>query len=230
MHLWGDENALIRVIPNGVDLATFWKLEPESDALVQRLQLTEANPLLLLPVRLTPRKNIELALHVLAELRKDNPAAELLITGPEGAHNPSNAEYKRKLLELRDNLQLNGLAHFLAEVTTSPVPDSVVSDLYRIADALLITSRDEGFGIPIVEAGVNRLPIFCPDIPALRELGDEDVNYFDPAAKPAEIASCLNRRLKDNATSRWSRRARHAYAWEQIYRSQIDPLIRQVAA
>ena len=65
--------------------------------LVDQLKLIHADPLLLLPVRLTPRKNIELALHVLAGLRQVFPNAMLLVTGPEGAHNPSNRTYKTAL-------------------------------------------------------------------------------------------------------------------------------------
>ena len=77
----------------------------------------EADPLFLLPVRLTTRKNIELAIQVMAEIRKDFPKAMLLVTGPIGPHNPKNNAYKQKLLTLRDELKLQGAVHFLAEVT-----------------------------------------------------------------------------------------------------------------
>ncbi len=229
-QLWGDASDSVRVIPNGVDLGTFFKLEPETLALVDRLRLMEADPLLLLPVRLTPRKNIELALHILAELRKDMPKAMLLVTGPEGPHSPRNAAYRRKLLDLRNRLKLRGWAHFLAEVNDGFVPDVIIFDLYHLADALVYPSREEGFGIPLVEAGISRLPIFCADIPALRELGGQDVTLFDPDAAPNEIAHAIEVGLQEGTVSRWSRRARHAYTWEQIYRTQIDLLIREVTA
>lgn len=61
---------LIRVIPNGVDLNSFYKFEERTTQLVEQLNLKNADPLFLLPARLTPRKNIEYALHILAELRK----------------------------------------------------------------------------------------------------------------------------------------------------------------
>ena len=51
----------IRVIPNGVDMNTFFKLEPFTVQVVEQLRLNQADPLFLLPARLTPRKNIELA-------------------------------------------------------------------------------------------------------------------------------------------------------------------------
>jgi mannosylglucosylglycerate synthase len=230
VDLIGVSKELIRVIPNGVDPSTFFKLEPRTIRLVEQLKLNEGDPLFLLPVRLTPRKNIELALHILAELRNEFPRAMLLVTGPEGPHNPANAVYKQKLLRLRNELNLQGSAHFLAEATSEFMPDAVVADFYRLGDALLFPSREEGFGIPIIEAAFSSMPVFCADIPVLRELGGEDVSYFDPDAAPTTVARQIIDRLKSEATSRWARRAKRAYAWDLIYVQQIEPLIKEVTA
>jgi hypothetical protein len=45
-----------------------------------------------------------------------------------------------------------------------------------------------------------------------------------------EIALMIETRLQADATSRWSRRARRGYTWEQIYRKAIDPMIKEVTA
>jgi mannosylglucosylglycerate synthase len=227
-ELFDIANGSIRVIPNGVDVNVFFKLEPQTIELMERLTFLEADPLFLLPVRLTTRKNIELALRVLAELRSAYPKAMLLVTGPEGPHNPANKAYKQKLLNLRDELNLQGAAHFLAEATSEFMPDAVIADFYRIADALLFPSQEEGFGIPIIEAAFSRMPVFCADIPVLRELGGEDVTYFAPDANPVEVAKQVKVRLEAEATSRWARRAKRGYAWEQIYSRHIAPLIEEV--
>lgn len=227
--LLGITKEAIRVVPNGVDVSAFFKLEPQTVKFVEQLQLLEANPLFLLPVRLTPRKNIELALHVLAEIRKEFPQAGLLVTGPEGPHNPANAAYKQKLLDLRDALNLQAAAHFLAQLTPEFLPDAVVADFYRLADALLFPSREEGFGIPIIEAAFSSMPVFCTDIPVLHELGGSDVTYFDPDADPHFIAEQISARLGSELTSRWARRAKHGYAWDAIYKLHIGPLIQEIA-
>ncbi len=218
----------IRVIPNGVDIHAFFKLEPQTIELLERLKLLDADPLFLLPVRLTPRKHIELALRVMVELRKDYPKAMLLVTGPEGPHNPANQAYKEKLFDLRDELHLQGAAHFLAEVSSEFMPDAVIADFYRLADALLFPSQEEGFGIPIIEAAFSRMPVFCADIPALRELGGDDVTYFAPDAHPAEVAEQVRVRLEAETTSRWGRRVKQNYTWEQIQRIHIVPLLEEV--
>lgn len=226
--LLGIDHGSIRVIPNGVEVSAFFKLEAITIQLVKKLNLLHANPLFLLPVRLTPRKNIEQALHIMAEMKEIYPGAMLLVTGPEGPHNPANASYREKLLALRDKLNLQGAAHFLVDMTSEFLPDEVITDCYRLADALLLPSREEGFGIPLIEAAFSGLPVFCADIPVLRELGGGDVSYFDPDAEPRQIALQIAERLEGEMTSRWSRQARHHYSWELIYMQHIAPLIQEV--
>ncbi len=220
--------AVIKVIPNGVDLSAYFKFEQRSIELIERLNLLDADPLFLLPVRLTPRKNIELALKVMAEVRKDYPKAMLLVTGPEGPHNPKNKKYKELLLSMRNTLGLKGTVHFLAEVTNEFLPDAVIADFYRITDALLFPSREEGFGIPIIEAAFSRVPVFCADIPVLRELAGDDVTYFSPDANPSEVAKQIKVRLEDEITSQWGRRAKQGYTWDQIYSRYIAPILVEV--
>jgi mannosylglucosylglycerate synthase len=215
----------IKLVPNGVDLYSFYKLSPRTIELVEKLNLLEADPLFLLPARLTPRKNIELALKILGALRQQMTNARLLITGPEGPHNPANAAYRMKLDQIRDKLGLQKAAHFLAEITTGFLPDEVISDFYKLADALLFPSLEEGFGIPLIEAGVSNIPVFCADIPVLRELGGDDVSYIDPKGDPGSIASQIHARLQSEMTNRWSRRARHGYTWSSIDRLYLEPLI-----
>jgi glycosyltransferase involved in cell wall biosynthesis len=228
-RLLGIASETIRVIPNGVDINTFFKLDPQTIRLVEQLKLLEAEPLFLLPVRVTPRKNIELALRVLAGMQDEFPRAMLLVTGPKGPHNPSNTAYMEKLLALRNELKLQGAAHFLAEVTPRIMPDTVIADFYRLADALLFPSREEGFGIPIIEAAFSSMPVFCADIPVLRELGGEDISYFNLSAAPRSIVEQISARLKSESTSRWARRVKHSYTWDSIYKLNIGPLIQEVA-
>ena len=142
------------------------------------MDLLAASPLLLLQVRITERKNIELAIQTLAVLRSQFPAAKLVVTGPLGPHNPANTAYFQKLTALRSGLDLESAVVFLVEHSSEYLPDAVIADFYRLADALFLPSREEGFGIPLLEAGLAGLPVFCADIPALRELGGDNAAYF----------------------------------------------------
>lgn len=218
----------IYVVPNGVNMESFLKIEKQTKQLIEELKLYEADPLVLLPARLTPRKNIEQALYIVSELQKIYSKTMLVITGPEGPHNPQNATYKQKLLTLRDDLHLQGIVHFLAEITNSYIPDSVITDFYRLSDLLLFPSFEEGFGIPLIEAAFSSLPVFCSDIPVLRELGKEDVTYFNVHDEPSAIAALIDQRLNQEATLRWSRRVKKIYTWDSIYQKIMEPLLKKV--
>lgn len=215
----------IAVIPNGVDFARFHKLEEQTRDFVTQLDVLHAAPMLLLPVRITPRKNIELALQVTAGLMQYFPDTKLIVTGPLGPHNPANVTYFEKLSALRKELKLENNVHFLAELTTEYIRDEVISDFYRLADALFLPSREEGFGIPILEAGLAGLPIFCSDIPPLRSLGGSYVTYFSPDADPNEIAARIAKDLSSNPVFRMRADVRRQYTWERIYTQKIEYLL-----
>lgn len=215
----------IRVIPNGVDLAAFFKLEAQTRELIERLSLLDCAPLLLLPVRITPRKNIELAIRAIAEVRQSMPGAALVVTGPLGPHNPANASYFGRLKQLRAESGLNDAVHFLAEIVDASLPDEVIADFFRLADALFLPSREEGFGIPVLEAGLSGLPIFCADIPPLRALCGERAVVFSPDAAPADVASLIVRRLMADPVYQMKIQSRQLYPWERIYAQHIAPLL-----
>jgi len=219
--------ASIYVVPNGVDAARFYKLETQTQTLLAQTNLLNAAPILLLPVRVTPRKNIELALHTLAELRKQFPNAALVVTGPLGPHNANNHKYLETLSNLRMQLGLQGSAHFLAELVDSFLPDEVIADFFRISDALFFPSREEGFGIPLIEAAFSHLPAFCADIPPLRELGLSDVTFFSPDEDPAKVANMLANHFQSSFASRLTMRARSSFRWDVIYQEHIAPILIQ---
>jgi glycosyltransferase involved in cell wall biosynthesis len=215
----------IPVVPNGVDVARFHKFEQQTCSYVMQLGLLRAAPLLLLPVRITPRKNIELALHVCASLVRNLPDTKLVVTGPLGPHNPANLQYFERLTSLRQELGLAGVVHFLAELTGEYISDEVISDFYHLADALFMPSREEGFGIPVLEAGLAGLPVFCSDIPPLRSLAGSDAVYFSPDAGPDQVAQTIANALSSSAVFRLRAHVRRHYSWERVYAERIAPLL-----
>jgi glycosyltransferase involved in cell wall biosynthesis len=223
--LMGIPITAIHVVPGGIDLPSFLYLQPRTAALLSALHLEQAAPILLCPVRLTRRKNLELALSVLAVLLHKMPQAALVITGPPGAHNPTNLDYLKQLQKQRLDLGLEGRVHLLAEYVPEGLTDAGVADFYRLSDALFLPSREEGFGIPILEAALARLPIFCSDLDPLKALASEWAEYFSPDDKPSKIAAQIFSRLKDDSAFRLRVQIRQAYTWEAVYRRQIAPLL-----
>ncbi len=222
------EHEVCVVVP-GVDPPRFWNWTPTMQTIEDCLHLMDADGLLLLPARLTRRKNIALALRVLAAVRHlSQQDFRLIITGPPGPHNPANPGYLGELLELRRTLGLEASAHFLYELADPPLipDDSTMFNLYQMADALFFPSTQEGFGIPVLEAGLAGIPVFCSRIPAFQSTGQADVTYFDPVHEPPEvIAEGMLQHLQALPAFRLRVRVRQAYRWDSLIQRKVIPLL-----
>jgi len=217
-RLTGLARGRIAVVPNGVDPVTTLGLSPAGARLAERLGLFTADPLLLLPVRITRRKRIAIAIAALAVLRRTHPRAALVVTGGPGAHNPANAALAAEL-----RAAAGPGVHLLHALGIHP-SDRVIADLYALADALVLPSANEGFGIPILEAGLHRLPVVCSDIPALRAVAGADATYVAPDADARTLAAAVARCLAGDPVARLHRRTRES-AWPRILAEAVLPAI-----
>ena len=223
--------AAIKVVTPGVDVNQFLKLEPLSKRLVEELNLLEADPLILLPARITRRKNIQFAIHVAASLKKRKHETALVITGPPGPHNPKNIAYLRSLERLSTDLGVSEQVHFLYEFGKENqalhIPDEVMADLYRLADLMLFPSRREGFGIPILEAGLARIPVFAADIGPVRESAGGLAHLFDPEGDPDAVAEEILACLANNQGYQLRRRVLDEFTWGAIIHDKVIPIIQE---
>src|SRR5207253_7134973 len=103
------------VIPNGIDAGALLKLGPRATELSERFGLLRAEIVMLAPVRITKRKNLEWAIEAAAGVRASGRSVQLLITGPPGPHNPRSLEYVSDLKRLTDELGLHDCVRFLFE-------------------------------------------------------------------------------------------------------------------
>lgn len=97
------------------------------------------------------------------------------------------------------------------------VSDERLRDLYRSAAAVVVPSRYEGFGLPVLEAMASGCPAVVSDIAALREVGGDGVVSF-PSDDPEALAAVLDKLLADpdeqaKLAARGLRRAR-SFTWE----------------
>ena len=194
----------ISVVPGGIDLPEFLNLGPRTMELVKKLQLTMSTPILLAPVRITRRKNLELALKVLASLQQIMPTAALVVTGPVRRNNPANIVYFKELKTLRAKKDLQGSAHLLAEYVPEGLTDAMVADFYRLADVLLLTSRE---------------------LPPFRALANGWASFFSPDDDPQKIAGVIAARLDDDPVYQMRARVREEYTWERIYSQLLAPVL-----
>src|SRR5207302_3381356 len=103
------------VIPNGIDPATLLKIGARARELASRIGLSSSDVVMLAPVRITKRKNLEWAIEAAAGVRASGRRVQLLITGPPGPHNPRSLEYVADLKRLTERLALQSSVHFLFE-------------------------------------------------------------------------------------------------------------------
>ncbi len=100
-----------------------------------------------------------------------------------------------------DRARLTELAPEGALVFHDGASDEEYQAVLSRATALLSTSLDEGFGIPLVEAMSLGTPVVVSDIPIFREIGGEAARFVPP--KDASAVAAAVRELADADT--WAR-------------------------
>jgi glycosyltransferase involved in cell wall biosynthesis len=212
-----------RVVPNGVSPREVLGLTPDAVAFAAKHLLDERDLVLLHPTRLLQRKNVEFGMKVLAELRGHARNAVLLITAAADPHNAISTEYGKALRARRIDLGLEDSAVFVSDDFTPDKDD--LSSLYSLADALLFPSTQEGFGLPVLEAALHRLPIFCADVEPMNSLLQHSIHAFDPYGSPCDVAKLIERILDQSAPHRARREVLRRYTWERVWEEHLAPLL-----
>ncbi len=231
--LFGCPPEQIRVIYNGVDRAKLLALSDAGLALIDRLDLWDSDLNLLMPVRVTHIKNVELALRVVAVLKEKGIRPRVVVTGPPDPHDERSMTYFQDLLKLRKELGVEQEMRFVYESGPNPaqpfiIDMPVVAELLRVSDALFMPSHREGFGMPILEAGFVGIPVFSSDtVPAADEIGDPDLIKFSPDADPQQIAGLILEWAEKSPVHRLRRRVRQNLTWQNIFQRRILPLLKR---
>jgi glycosyltransferase involved in cell wall biosynthesis len=233
-EMFGCPQNRLRVIPNGVHVRFWWNLSPEGDDLIMRYGLLEGDLFVLQPVRITQLKNIAYSLRVMAALKAQGLRPRFVVTGPPDPHDPAGLKLLDDLRFLRLELGLEEEALFLAELGPDPdvpriAPGTVVRDLYEACDVILLPSSAEGFGIPVIEAGLLGRPVFCADIPPFREIGRDAIHRFSLNDDPATVAQQLAAWAERDRGYRLRRRVWRHYTWRAVMRQHLTPLLESLA-
>jgi glycosyltransferase involved in cell wall biosynthesis len=220
----------IRAIYNGVNPDVLLGLSAEGYALVTRLGLLESDLVLLMPVRVTRGKNIEYALYVVAALKACGCRLKLVLTGPPDPHDVESMAYLDALQALRKQLDIEEEMRFVFESGPDPdqsfvIDERVVGDLFRVSDVVFMPSHREGFGMPVLEAGLVRVPVVCTYVPAAEEIGGADVTLFDAAEDPTHLARRILAWAEQSPVHRLRHRVRQNYTWSAIFHRDIKPLL-----
>jgi mannosylglucosylglycerate synthase len=224
--------APVTAIHNGIDADRFLGLSRATQALLAQIDAGSSFPFLLLPARITRRKNIEQAVRIVASMTRAGASPLLLVTGPPGPHNARSIDYVDEIVALAESLGVSDSVVLLHRLLRSAgrrwsAPDGMMHELYRVADALIFPSAQEGFGLPILEAGLARLPAFCANIEPFRDIAGDNLVYFELDESPDLTARRILDTLGQNCEARLHRIALGQYDWKMIFQNQLRPLVEQ---
>jgi len=208
------------IVPNGIDLRRVLGISPEVEEL---LGDAAQSTVFFYPTRVLERKNLVFAFQILAALRGLGTAARLLVTAAPDAHNPTGLlnDLKKRAAHLQVADQVVWVnEHFF-------VDDRQLRSLYLMADALLYTTRQEGFGLPLHEAVAFRLPIFCSNIEALRSHLPGNAVAFDLRNPPGDIAETIRTTLDQDKAYLSRKQILRDYSAKRLYRERIEPFLRR---
>jgi glycosyltransferase involved in cell wall biosynthesis len=101
--------------------------------------------------------------------------------------------------------------------------DEALQQVLAETDCMVVASRDEGFGLPVVEAAAHGIPLVVRDVPVFREVAGDGATYF--SGGPAELAEVL-----DDWVRRWRAGERLAagevavHSWSDVARLLVEVL------
>ena len=89
---------------------------------------------------------------------------------------------------------------------------------------MVLPSRAEGFGLPVIEAMACGVPVVCSDLPVLREIADGIATFCaanDPAAFADAMASTLDAPSNSSRRQLGIDRAR-TFTWQRAARQTVE--------
>ncbi|MBI5006898.1 MAG: glycosyltransferase [Nitrosomonadales bacterium] len=202
---YGVSRSRVSVIPNGVSAEDF----PDVDVAEFRRRngLPDA-PIILFMGRLNPIKGPDLLLQAFLHARKAFPHHHLVFAGPDGGMLAS-------LRETAAHSGAGGMVHFIGYVGGADK-----SAAYRMADLLVVPSRQEAMSIVAIEAGICGVPVLLTDQCGFGEIRAIDERLEVPATVQG-IAEGLSRLLAEpgvleRLSPAWSGFVERKYSWTAL--------------
>lgn len=219
-----------RQINNGVDAQRYTPIPQANDkALRQLLGLTRGGPVFLAVGGIEARKNTLRIFAAFREVLQQRPDAQLVIVG--GASLLDHNEYQQRF---NADVAKSGIEDGTGQslVMTGPLPDADMPALFRLADALVFPSLNEGFGLVVLEAIVSGTPAIVSVRPPFTDyLKYQDCVWTDPEDS-ASIAAAMHAAIDDFPKERLpaiAKRLTTEFSWQNsalnhlnIYRSLLN--------
>jgi D-inositol-3-phosphate glycosyltransferase len=176
----------VTVIPPGVDTQLFYPRP--ADRAKERIGVDPGRILLVFVGRIEPLKGLETLLRALAQLR-DRGVCQcrqlaLSIVGGEPDDPAARNVEMARIKALREELGLEGMVTFLGKQDQDTLPD-----YYAAADAVVMPSHYESFGMVALEAMACGTPVIASEVGGLAFLvKDGETGFHVPDRDPEALA------------------------------------------
>ncbi len=190
--LYHADGAKIEIIPPGVELSRFYPI-PEDEA-KEYVGLRPCDQMLLFVGRIEPLKGIDTLMKAIAIMRGQGVDVCLAVIGGETdtSLECENEEMVR-LKAIREEIGLADLVAFLGKRSQDTLPY-----YYSAADAVVVPSHYESFGMVALEALACGAPVVASEVGGLAYLIQDGVTGFTvPSDDPQALAEKLTVLLKD---------------------------------
>ena len=231
---YGTPSERIAVVAPGVDLATFGPM----DRVEARKKIGYPRGRVLLFVgRLERLKGVEIILRALAEVGGRHPDVRLLVLGEDSR--AADESEKERLRSLAGDLGITHRVDFLGPVAHHELPF-----FYSAAEACLMPSYSESFGLVGLEAQACGCPVIASNVAGLASVvRDEVTGYLVSGSAPALYADRIGRLLDSPQQSElmgrrgillaqrfdWNHTAERAYrALEPLLEDSAEPGLGEV--
>lgn len=176
-----------RIVPLGLELASFLKDAPAPRVARTRLGLPEHGPIVGIVGRLAKIKDHETFFRAALEVSSAEPSSTFAVAG-DGA--------RRSELEQLAAQILPGRVRFLGWV-------SDLVSLYAALDVVVLTSRNEGTPVALIEAGAARRPVVATDVGGVSEVvRNGDTGFLVGVGDVSSVARKILLLLRDPERSR----------------------------
>lgn len=179
----------IRVIRPPLSATEWLGIGPDAERLMSSCHLDSADPVILVPAKLLPHKNLPRIVGLAFALKARGLKPAALVTAASSSHEPAASHMVRE--ELHNLARTKGVedsVFLMDEVLGHPPARATVRDLMLLSDIVFVSSAEEGFGIPLREAAMLRVPVLCSDILTFRESAAAGTRFFPLHASDCEIA------------------------------------------